>query len=130
MSYFGNDYSCTIKHPSGKIAWRARDISQALVAISEKHYVILGGDVVTLEMQYTNDSWFYQPVWKCSDNYISALQGNIEESISYANEYINSYIRKHGENFLFLFIVCDGTQAMLRATQNNARSTDIGTCRN
>ena len=121
MHSFGADYSCTLKTPWGESAWRSEDIPQAIAAINESNKVILGGDVISLEMKSTYDSWYYQPTWKTHDNYVSSLRKNTEESIRCAEEYIKRYVDMHGDGYLFILVVCAGNEALLYSNrQGNA----------
>lgn len=129
MQNFGADYSCTIKTPWGESAWRAEDIPQAISAINESNGVILGGDVISPEMKSTYDSWYYQPTWKTGDSYVSSLRKNTEESIRCAEEYIKRYVDTHGDQYLFIFVVCTGNEALLYSnrrdnTENSLRDAE------
>ena len=115
MKNLGIDCSHAIRTPWGDFAWRVGDIPYVLSAISSISGVILGGDVITPQMEYTGDNWFYQPVWPAHTPYNESLRSNVERSVQSASEYIGRYTERNGEGDLFVFVVCSSVEAFLRA---------------
>lgn len=83
---------------SGEIVWNAEVILN-IIAIARKHQrIILGGDILTLEGEYTYDNWYYNP----DPNVSTAV--NVERSISICTEYVDNYLKRNGNCFLFLIV--------------------------
>lgn len=83
----------------GEIAWHASDVPSLFEYASKESRVILGGDVVTLQGVYTYDNWYYEVT---NEQSVSAA---VRESIITAEKYINSYIQRNGNQFLFVLVM-------------------------
>ena len=95
---------------SGEIAWRASDVPSLLEFAAKEGRVILGGDVLTLQGVYTHDNWCYTVK---TDRSAAAA---VRESIAAAENYWNNYIRKNGDQFLFVLVM----PKLLAITQGKA----------
>lgn len=118
MKKFGSDCTCTIQTPWGEFAWRINDIYYAISMVRSTNGVILGGDVITTEMEYTGSNWFYQPTWPRDIEYTANLRNNVEQSIQRAQEYIDRYISLNNQDCLFVFVVCSAAEAYLFSKGN------------
>lgn len=100
-------------------AWSPADMPQIEAAITEKQWIILGGDILSPARVEAGDNWFYQPQWNPTHSYHVELRKNVEESISRAEEYLNRYLSVNGPDFLFSLTVCEGPRGMLYAIKRH-----------
>lgn len=82
-----------------KTAFPISAIPQVFDLALENQWIILGGDVLTPEFKATYDNWFYEPDKKRS------LVWNAKQSIEESMRYISAYVKRNGENFLFIFTI-------------------------
>lgn len=115
MQKFGADNSNALQTPWGEFAWRADDIPKAISDIRLRNSVILGGDVITPEFEYTGDNWSYQPTWVLNAKFSASLQSNVDRSIKRTMEYISTYVGENGKDYLFVLVVCTAMEALLYA---------------
>lgn len=76
-----------------------RVVDQIMDIISDRNWVILGGDILTNELKYTCDSWFYNVDSRCS------LYENVSLSVQKCKQFIKEYERMHGSNYLIAFTI-------------------------
>ena len=84
--------------PNREEAWRIEDIP---IVLEQLHYngdIILGGDVLTLGMEYNYDSWFY------NIDYCISRNSNSQNSYEIAQAYIDAYINKNGKDYYVTII--------------------------
>ncbi|MBI4302736.1 MAG: hypothetical protein HY665_00140 [Chloroflexi bacterium] len=91
--------ACDLKHTgSADLAWRCDDVKVVLATLRARGRIILGGDVYSIiegEIDATWDAWFYEP------NAALSQEANSERSYEAALGYIESYHKKHGEDFCY-----------------------------
>ncbi|MDO4774450.1 MAG: Imm40 family immunity protein [Aerococcaceae bacterium] len=76
-------------------AWTYEDILSICLIIQQENLIILGGDVYAYAngtIQSTYDSWCYEG---------ESSQDSVVKTI----EYMNRYVERNGENFLFVLVV-------------------------
>ena len=81
-----------------ELAWKIDDIKSILQRFSANHKVVLGGDVLDVNNEYTSDNWSYTPDDKCS------LLINVKNSIEKASEYISNYINVNGSDYYIVLV--------------------------
>ena len=84
-------------------AWHYEDAMEAIDIIAQEDIVILGGDVLVANsdlLQYTYDSWYMS-----DDLLVKENCRNI--SIEKAREYINWYLAKFGQGFLYSLVCAE-----------------------
>ena len=90
-----------VNTPWGETVWPAKSIPYVSNLALTNGWIILGGDVLTLECKYTYDNWYYNV------NLQEPLVNNVKRSIEICLQYINDYISCNGETFLFAITVSD-----------------------
>ena len=86
---------------NGTYVFRLCDVNPIMSRCKDEGWIVLGGDILTVEYEYTYDSWFYSP-----DRSIS-LQSNVSLSIAKCEDYLMSYSRTHGNSFLCALVLSD-----------------------
>ena len=82
---------------SNEYAWQIKHVNLVMNYLFENDMIILGGDILNKDLNYTYDNWFYEP---CKNN-LEDLKKSHEVSINF----IKNYTKIHGENFLVVFVV-------------------------
>ena len=62
-------------------------------------WLVLGGDVITNEGQYTYDNWYY------NHNPNLCANDNIELSVRKCLDYVNLYISRNGDMFYYVLVL-------------------------
>lgn len=83
----------------GEQAWHIVDVPVVLESIFAHSLIVLGGDILNSEMEYTYDSWYHN-----IDRSLSKSL-NVEKSFDTAQEYIQKYINWNGESYFVVLIV-------------------------
>ena len=83
---------------NAETAWRIEDAVLVLEYFKSNARIVLGGDILTQELEHNYDSWYYN-IESDED-----LQYNIQHSIKTAFEYISSYIKANGKAFYVIFV--------------------------
>lgn len=86
---------------NGELAWTAQQTYEIMKLVEDKQWVVLGGDVLTRQFEYTCENWFFQP------NHYTTLAQNVDESIFRCCQYISNFVKKNGDGFLFLLTISD-----------------------
>lgn len=81
-----------------ELAWKIDDIKPILQWLSANNKVVLGGDVLDVNKEYTYDNWYYNPDDTCS-SFINA-----KNSIEKASEYISNYIAINGADYYIVLV--------------------------
>lgn len=81
-----------------ELAWKIDDINQILQWLSANNKVVLGGDVLDVNKEYTYDNWYYNLDDTCS------LLINAKNSIKKASEYISNYIASNGSDYYIVLV--------------------------
>ena len=84
-------------------AWMIEDAILVLEHLKSKGTIVLGGDILTENLEHNYDSWYYN----IDDS--QEHQFNVECSIKAALEYISRYIERNG-NAYYVVIVIDRKQ--------------------
>jgi len=87
-----------------ELAWHGKDAIEAIEYLSKNRTLILGGDVYIISEQkikLTYDNWYYIPVES------RPHQENIDAAKEKAISYIQHFMRKNGNDYLYS-IVCYG----------------------
>lgn len=85
--------------PSGEQAWSVSAIVGIMQQAIDNRWVVLGGDVISHEGQYTYDSWYY------NRDYNICANDNVEASVRKCLDYINRYITLNGDSFYFVLVL-------------------------
>lgn len=80
----------------GELAWHVCDIPDVLEYAHSENLVILGGDVITPQEKHTYDNWYY------NISHSLTIEKNVQASIDLTRSYIGAYVRKNGNNYLFV----------------------------
>ncbi len=80
-------------------AFPAHLVPQVLDIALQNQWIVLGGDVLNKDLQYTYDNWYYDP-----DMHLS-LSNNVANSIQKCNQYISKYIERNGNDFLYVLVI-------------------------
>lgn len=99
----GNEIIVPIQFSKHELAWAIEDAVLVLEYLESIGEVVLGGDVLNENKEYTYDNWHYNP----DDSY--SIQTNSVRSIEHAIKYISDYVRKNGNNF-YVVIVTESKQ--------------------
>lgn len=86
---------------SGELAWTKQQVFDLLEIMTERKWIILGGDVLNKWKEYTYDSWHYE------SNYRIPLEANVKESINSCRRYVTEYSNKNGDDYLFVLVISD-----------------------
>ena len=89
---------CPRRTESGEFAWQIKDHLLLLELFYDRKCVVLGGDVLDSDRNYTYDSWYY------NDNTKISHGDNVKDSISIAKDYLSNYIKSNGENYYVVFV--------------------------
>ena len=84
-----------------ELAWYGKDAIKAIEYLSNKGTLILGGDVYIISKQkikLTYDNWYYMPTESRTQ------QENIDAAKEKAISYIQHFIRKNGNDYLYSII--------------------------
>lgn len=81
-----------------EVAWRIQDVIEVLNYTKKNNIVILGGDILSHDMAYTLDNWYYIP------QHDMTKRENSLSSYELALEYINSYVLRNGDNFYVVIV--------------------------
>ena len=76
-------------------AWASKDIPMVMDIAKENNWIILGGDVLTLQGSYTYDSWYYAP-----QNNVDITE-NVSRSVKQCVDYIQKYETLMGKQYLY-----------------------------
>lgn len=79
-------------------AWRIEDAICVFGYLKSRNKIILGGDILTENMDYTYDSWYYNPILTQSQ------QSNVELGYEQAIEYISKYMKRNGSAFYVVIV--------------------------
>ena len=88
-----------IANDRGGVVWPLTLVSEVLDLALSNHWIVLGGDILTLEQEYTYDNWYYIP------NPQKPLVENVRASIEKSRNYISQYVTKNGDRFLIDFSI-------------------------
>lgn len=91
----------SVETPWREMAWPIKSIPCILDMVLRNNWIILGGDVLTLECKYTYDNWYYNPDPQKS------LEQNVKHSIAVCSHYTSQYISTNGDSFLFTVVISD-----------------------
>ena len=91
----------SVKITPEEIAFPIQAIPRVLDLVVENQWIFLGGDVLTPELKYTYDNWYYSP-----DANIS-LSANVKQSIEKCKRYISEYGKRNGDDFLYTFTIAN-----------------------
>ena len=83
----------------GELAWQPEMIQPVLQLVNDNNWIILGGDVLTKSQRHTYDNWYFEVNTQCS------LKYNVKASIDQCAQYVSEYIKAHGNDFLFVFVI-------------------------
>ena len=81
-----------------EVAWKAENVFEVIDILLAQSVIILGGDVYRLcdsSIEITYDSWFYSG---------DGGRESSEESCSLAKNYIQKYIDRNGQDFVYSLV--------------------------
>ena len=88
-----------IHTPWTEYAWNYADFPELLRYFQEKEWIVLGGDILTPELTYTRDNWYYNP------DSTKTQTENICLSCEAAEKYLSMYRDRRGTDYLVVFVV-------------------------
>lgn len=91
----------SIKTDWGGIAWPPESIPAILELAKKNNWIVLGGDVLTMEGTHTCDNWYFNPAPE------RPLMVNVKASIESCLQYVLQYVDRNGEEFLFSLTISD-----------------------
>lgn len=88
-----------IEITSYEIGWHLKDVNDVLQWLSVNDRIVLGGDIIDSQKNYTYDNWFY--------NYNRSLSfaENVKASIAKAQNYVSNYLNTNGENYFAVLVL-------------------------
>lgn len=87
------------KTPSNETAWKIKDATSVLKNMCSKDLIVLGGDILDLELDYTYDNWFYN-----TDQSKDKKENSIR-SIQKAVKYVDDYRTANGDDYYVVIVV-------------------------
>lgn len=82
----------------GESAWKSTDISK-IVEIARKHHrVILGGDIISTQGEYTYDNWYYN-----QDSLLS-ISDNVSQSAEKCLMYLETISNKYTDGYAVILV--------------------------
>lgn len=88
-------------------AWKYEYAIEVIDYLYSKEYVILGGDVLNDDFEYTCSNWYYE-----NKNKIS-ISDAIKESAQKAKTYLEWYHNKFGNDFYYIIVATKKMDYML-----------------
>ena len=85
--------------PWNEYAWKYSDFPELLRYFQENAYIVLGGDILTMELKYTYDNWYYNP------DPFDSKEENVRRSIAAAEDYLTNYKNRNGTDYYIVFVV-------------------------
>lgn len=95
----GNKTITSTDFSNAETAWMIEDAILVLEYLKSKKKIVLGGDILTKELEHNYDSWYYKV--EPSQNF----KYNVECSITLALEYISNYMKTNGNAFYVVFVI-------------------------
>ena len=92
-------YSKSIYISEYESAWKISCAKSLISEALQNQVIILGGDILNLNLEYTDDNWYYEPNKAKDINYNSIKSCNCMEN------YLKKYIDLHGVDY-YIIIVC------------------------
>ena len=80
-------------------AWKIEDAILVLEHLKRNNKIVLGGDILTKNLEHNYDSWYYNVDSKQNPRL------NVDGSIGRATEYIANYIHTNGSAFYVIFVI-------------------------
>lgn len=80
-------------------AWMIEDSLLVLEYLKNKNKIVLGGDILTVNLEHNYDNWYY------NTTSIQDHKFNVECSIKLATEYLSNYIQINGNAFYVIFVL-------------------------
>ena len=94
----GNKSVVSVDFSNFETAWKINDAILVIQYLKSKNTIILGGDILTDQLEYNYDSWYYNKEVNQTFHY------NVEYSTQLASRYISDYIRANGNAFYVIFV--------------------------
>ena len=82
-----------------ELAWKISDANEFIEDALKNEVIVLGGDILDSNMNYTCDNWYYEPD-KSIERKVNSIQ-----SCSCMKEYIDNYVKLNGTDY-YIVIVC------------------------
>lgn len=84
---------------SSETAWKIKDAFAVIDYYYSLGQIILGGDILSSNLQYTYDNWYYD-----IDSAAEKIT-NLKNSIYIAKEYILNYTKRNGLKYYVVFVL-------------------------
>lgn len=88
-----------VKITSYEIGWRIKDINDVLQWLNKNNQIVLGGDIIDSQKNYTYDNWFY------NYNHLQSVLENVNTSIAKALDYTSNYLKNNGDDYYVVLIL-------------------------
>ena len=85
--------------PWTEYAWKYEDFPEILRYFQNQGWIVLGGDILTLELTHTLDNWYYNPESGLSE------EENVLLSCETAERYLGNYRNRKGSDYYIVFVV-------------------------
>lgn len=87
---------CARETAGNEYAWQIREVLDVIEVLRKEGRVILGGDVLDRDMNYTYDNWYHNP---------SDPQTDCETSCGKAKAYVQRYLERFGPEYYVVLVV-------------------------
>ena len=88
-----------IHTPWTEYAWKYEDFPEILRYFQNRGWIVLGGDILTTELDYTYSSWYYNP------DPTRSMEENVRQSAVVTADYLTHFRDRNGSNYLIVFVV-------------------------
>jgi len=73
--------------------WQIALFEELFDEIKKEHKIVLGGDIITEELKYTHDSWYFEP------QEAKSREENCIMSLKTAETYLTNYMKRNGDKY-------------------------------
>lgn len=84
---------------SQESGWNLKDIKDVLQWLRSNNQIVLGGDIIDAQKNYTYDNWFY------NYNHLVSVWENVNTSINLALDYTAEYLKRNGDNYYVVLVL-------------------------
>lgn len=84
---------------TGEFAWKITDALYILDAYKKENRIVLGGDVLDSNLDYTCDNWYYEP------DPDKSREENVIASYTSGYNYLSDYMRLNGEDYWIVLVI-------------------------
>lgn len=100
--------------PQGEEIWKACQLNEVIRFVRQNKLIILGGDVLLPDYEYSYSNWFYAP------NIKKGWENNVELSIAKTRNFIAAYEKENGDSHFFTIVLSEWAEIIIRAYSDNS----------